>query len=157
MFYAKPSIYFSFSFTIWLIIVSITHLQLIYHFHHTYPEQKKQILLLIIAVIGFIGGVTNFLPMYTDRVYPYGNFLVPVHSIIVTYAILKHQLLDIAIVIKKSIIYSLLIALISIIYSLMIVVSEKFLQGIVGYQSLLISVSSAFLLEAISKPKNFTF
>ncbi len=140
------------SFIIWIGITSAGHLQLMYYYKKCFPEQKKQILALIFAMAGFIGGIMNFLPGFNINIYPYGNFLVPFHSFIITYAILKHQLLDIRLVFKRGIIYSSLIGLISIIYLIIVVSIERGLQGIVGYHSTFTSIITAFLVGVLFFP-----
>ncbi len=140
------------SFLIWITIVGLTHCQLILFYKNSFPMQKKQISLLIFAIVGFIGGISNFLISFNIKIYPYGNFLIPIHSIIITYAILKHHLLNLDIVIKKSIVYSILIALISTIYLLIVVLFEKILQGFFGYKSILVSIVTAFTLGVIFVP-----
>jgi len=145
-FYYHGNILFILSFIFWVIVASSAHILLILFYQQGYPEQKKQIFFLNFAIIGFLGGLMNFFPAFGLDIYPYGNFLIPIHSATVSYAILKHQLLDIAVAIKKGIVYSTLIALISITYLGVVVLSEKILQDIVGYQSMLISVMCAFAL-----------
>jgi len=78
--------------------------------------------------------------------------LVPFYAIILGYAILKHQLLDISIVIKKSVIYSIWVTLISILYLLTVFLLEKFAQGLLGYRSLIISIFTAFGLGLFFVP-----
>lgn len=148
----KTSTLYRFSFIIWLIIVSLAHLRLIYYYRKAYPEQKKQLFYLIGAIIGFIGGTTNFFPYLGIYVYPYGNFLIPLHSFLVSVAILKYQLLDIEIVLKKSIVYSIFIALISIVYLLTVLIMERVLQGAMGYKSTLFSILITFVLGTIIIP-----
>ena len=146
------SLYFAY-FLIWITIVLAAHLKLLSYYRHSYPHQKKQILCLIVAIpIGFGGGALNFLPIFGIDIYPYGNFLVPFYAIILGYAILKHQLLDISIVIKKSVIYSIWVTLISILYLLTVFLLEKFAQGVFGYRSLVISIFTAFGLGLIFVP-----
>ena len=142
------------SFLIWAIVSSLAHILLTLYYKHTHPQQKKQIFCLMLAVIGWLGGLTNFL-LATDisiPFYPYGNFLIPIHSIIVTYAILKHQLLDIVVAIKRSLVYSFLIALITGIYLIIVILSEKILQGIIRYQSVPVSLAAAFILGIVFIP-----
>ena len=74
------------------------------------------------------------------------------HSIIITYAILKHQLLEINIVIKRSIVYSFLITLISLFYLIAVVCIEKFLENFFHYQSPFISIILAFGLGILFVP-----
>jgi signal transduction histidine kinase len=52
--------------------------------------------------VGFFGGITNFLPVYNVNIYPFGNFTIPLYSLIVTYAIIRYRLLDISIAITRS-------------------------------------------------------
>ncbi len=152
-YYTSPSIIFFFSFIIWLIIVSLAHIQLIQFYRNIYPKKREQILLLCIGtIIGFVGGTLNFFPQFTEIIYPYGNFLIPFHSVILMFTILKYQLLDISVVIKKSIAYSILIAIVSISYLLIVVLAERFFQGIIGYSSILVTTFTAFLLGVIFFP-----
>jgi len=151
-YYHSGSTEYLLSFIIWLIIVSVAHLQLIFYYKKSYPDQKRQILTLILSSIGFAGGILNFLPGFNIKIYPYGNFIIIIPSFIITYAILKHQLLDISIVFKRSIAYSLLIFIISSFYLLIIILSEKFLQNITGYNSIYLTVIIAFGLGIIFFP-----
>ena len=63
----------------------------------------------ISSTIGYIGGATNFFPVFGINLYPYGNFLVAIFPIVMTIVILKYHLMDINIIIRKSLIYSLLV------------------------------------------------
>ncbi len=152
-YFSEASTFLSISFAILLAIFSFSHWQLLQFYRHAYPEQKKQILFLFLAtLIGFLGGITNYLPHYKYFVYPYGNFTVTVHSLTVSYAILKYQFLEIEVILRRSLVYSILIGLLSLTYLLIVLLSEKFLQGFIGYHSILISVLTAFLLGIILVP-----
>ncbi|MCX5727137.1 MAG: hypothetical protein NT030_08265, partial [Candidatus Saganbacteria bacterium] len=69
---------------------------------------KNQVNYIFIAsVINYFGGgLMAFLPVFDIKIYPYGMFIVPIYSIMLAYAILRHRLMDIEIVIKKGIVYS---------------------------------------------------
>lgn len=61
--------------------------------------KQKQILYFFLAIfIGFLGGSTNFLPVFEIDVYPILNFIVPLYPIILLYAILKDRILNIKII-----------------------------------------------------------
>lgn len=138
---------------IWIVIVVVAHFKLIIYYKKTYPEEKQSLFYLIAgASIGFIGGTMNFLPTFNLNIYPFGNFAIPIYSAIVTYAILRHQLLEIVVIIRKSIAYSVFLALVSLIYLLIVVLFERLLQGIIGYRSIFISALTAFLLGIIFVP-----
>lgn len=62
-------------------------------------EQKNQIRYIIAGIIfGFIGGATNFFLWYDIPVIPFGNPLVALYPILVTYAIFKHHLMNIKVI-----------------------------------------------------------
>ena len=63
-----------------------------------------------------------------------------------SYAIVKHQLLDIRIVIQKSVVYSMLIACITVAYLVMVLVMERWFQGFVGYRSFVAALLVAVLI-----------
>ena len=62
--------------------------------------------LLLSFVIGYGGGITNFLPTYDIHIYPSGNYFVPFYYALVAYAIVKYRFMDIDIVYKKGTVYS---------------------------------------------------
>lgn len=58
-------------------------------------ERKNQVkYILLMALIGYGGGITNFLPQIA-KVYPFGNYLVIFYIVAITYAITKHKLFDV--------------------------------------------------------------
>ena len=139
-------------FIIWVVLMSAANIQLINYYKTCYPKQKSQAMALLFTSIGFVGGITNFLPTYNNSIYPWGNFTVPIAGIIVTYAILKYQLLDIKVVLKKSIAYSVSILLISMLYLFTVLTIENFLQNFLRYHSNIISAFVAFVIGAIFFP-----
>ena len=126
---------FSLQFLIWGAIVVAAHIELFISYKRSI-NKKQNLIFLIIEAVGFIGGFSNFFGIYNIPFPPIGNFMIALYSIIFTYAILRHQFLNIKIVIKKSIVYTSLLAIISIAYLISVVISERFLQNLVGYQSL---------------------
>ena len=80
---------------------------------------------------------TGFFLAYNINIYPifYQIFGIA-FSIIVSYAILKYQLLDIRIVIGKSLVYSILATIITVAYFVVIYLTENIFRGFIGYKSL---------------------
>ena len=152
IYFMEVSSTYTMSAIIWLSLTLLAHFEFIRYYRVNQIGKKKETLFAFVGILGFLGGTMNFLPFYNIAIYPYGNFSVSVYSIIITYAILKHQLLDIDVVIKKSLAYSFLIALITIFYVLIVLVLEKLLQEFFGYHSILTSIITAVLLVIILVP-----
>jgi signal transduction histidine kinase len=151
-YYHVSTLTFLISFILWTIIVSMSHLQLILYYKICYPGQKSQIRSLILAITGFWGGISNFLPALGLMIYPWGNFLVPIHSIIIFYAIFKDQLLDIKVAIRQSVVYSALATCITIIYLGTVLILEKLLQSTFKYESHINSAIIAFIIGMLLMP-----
>ena len=80
------------------------------------------------------------------------DLLVPIFVIIMTYAILRHQLIDIRLVFRRSLVYSLLVTCITSIYLVMVLIMEKWFQGFLGYRSVFATGVVAFLIAIFFNP-----
>jgi signal transduction histidine kinase len=90
-------------FFIWVTLVVWGHVELFMHYRKISGIKKNQILYFFTGtLVGFLGGTTNFFPMFKIDIYPFGNFTIPLYCIIVTYAILKYRLMDIKVAITRS-------------------------------------------------------
>lgn len=71
------------------------------------------------TLFGYVGGSSNYLPVFNIHLYPFnpfGTYAVPIYSIIVTYAIIKYRLMDINIAIGKLATYLFLLVILSGVY-----------------------------------------
>ena len=69
--------------------------------------KKSQIKYLLFAIIvGFGGGITNFLPQLVG-IYPFGSYFVILYVIFISYAVLKHHLFDIRVIATELLTFSL--------------------------------------------------
>jgi|CXWL01.1.fsa_nt_gi signal transduction histidine kinase len=135
----------------WIFTVWIAHFDLYVNYKKSEKKLRKQLYFLCLASIGFLAGLSNFLPGWNISVYPYGNFFIPIHACVVGYAIFKYQLLDIEIY-KKGFVYSILLTSISIFYLLSVVCLEKLIQNSIGYRSPTSSIIIAFILGLLFIP-----
>lgn len=144
---------FTISFIWWLILFTISNVQLYLHYKKTYsPKGSYLIFMIVINFIGYTGGIFNFLPAYGFNLYPWGNFIANAPGIAISYAILRHQFLDIQVVYKRSFAYSILILLGALIYFIVILISEKIIQDFWGYKSFTVTIFAAFTIGIVFFP-----
>ena len=79
-------------------------------------EKRRQSYLLAAFGIGFFGFI-DWLPNYFPQFYPMAFLLSSTWVIIIAYAIVKHNLMDIEVIIRKGIIYSLLVSSVAAFYA----------------------------------------
>lgn len=96
--------------------------------------------------------MSTFLLVYGVPFDPIPSMFTPIYAAFITYAILKHQLMDIRIVFRRSVVYSVLIAIMTGTYLVAVVIIEKAFQGFFGYRSLLASGFVAFLIAVFFNP-----
>ena len=94
----------------------------------------------------------DFLPVYGVAFNPIPSLFTSIYALVATYAILKHQLMDIRIVIRRSVVYSILIACITATYLVMVLVMEKAFQGFLGYRSIFATAFVGFLIAIFFNP-----
>src|SRR5262249_45144918 len=115
--------------------------------------KREQIKYLVFGtIVGFCGGATTYLSVYDVPVFPYGVYLVPVYIVTVSYAIFKHQLMDISLVIKKTLLYSLISAALACVYVGTITVFAQLLESRHGSASAFSSALAAIFITLLFNP-----
>lgn len=110
-------------------------------------RRKQQIRYIFIGmVIGYIGGSSNYLLFFKFPIPPYLNVVGFIYVAMFAFAILKYKLLDIEVIIKRGLVYSILAGVVTAIFFTILLVTEKFFQGLVGYQSLIVTVIVGFII-----------
>ena len=152
-FVQSSSLIFNLCLQIWMFFAILGHIELIRYYKTAPVEARNKTLYFFWSMlIGFTGGSLNLLPIAGINVYPYGNFSIPLYCAIVAYAFLKHKLTDSNIIIRKGLVYSILTAIITIIYLIVILLFERLLQGLVGYNSFIVSIFAAMLIAIFFIP-----
>jgi len=109
----------------------------------------------LFAFVIFLIGVMDYLPKlytFTIDIIPIGNIAVIIFASINSYAILKHNLLDLNIAIRKGLIYSILVTFITIFYFIFIFLAENIFRGLIGYRSIPLALVIVILLMLLFQP-----
>jgi len=114
--------------------------------------QNRHKYMILGSSIGWLGTHGDYFSSIFNNFYPYLNILLAFFPIVITYAIIRHQLLDIKFVIKKSIVYVSLFTLISISYLSLVLISERYLSHYLQLQSTNINMIMAFFLGLLFLP-----
>ena len=110
-------------------------------------RSRMQYLLLGVTVV-VLGSIANFVP----RLQPYPVDVVAniVNALIIAYAILRYQLLDIRVVIRKGILYSIPTAIIGTTYFLVLYLAITLFHALTG--QILLSLATAAVTALVAQP-----
>ncbi|NVL89407.1 MAG: GAF domain-containing protein [Desulfobacterales bacterium] len=116
------------------------------------PDRKNKTKYIILG-LGVAAVMTHFdlLPLAGIGFYPLGNLaFIPI--LLLGFAILRHDLLDIEIAVQKGLIYSLLTGLLTGSYALMIILFNQAFKGIGRSGSILFAVFSFLVIVFVFEP-----
>jgi len=130
-----PGIVFPFFVLYFFTSVIYSFYIIIQEYKYSFGVRRQQLKFIIIAsVIGFSGGATNYLLVFDIIDFPpIGNYFITLYLFILSYAIIKHRLMDINIVLKKGTTYVILLLLLFIPSFLLILLGQKIFYGKVNY------------------------
>jgi signal transduction histidine kinase len=152
-YYIKPTILYYVFFCIWALIALAGILNYVFSYYRFTGIKKIQIKYFIFATIfGFSGGLMNFLPVFHIDIFPYGNLLVPLFPIVVTYAILRYRLMDINLIIKKGMVYSISAGILTSFFVVLVITMTKFLSDEAGIASFTITIIAALIIAVLFNP-----
>jgi signal transduction histidine kinase len=103
-YYARAGLIYPIYLIWWISLVIISHIDMLRVMNKVSLEKQNQIRYFFLGVsIGFSGGCCCYFPNFGIDIYPWGNFLVTVYPIIMTYAILKYNLMDVRLFIRRAV------------------------------------------------------
>ena len=145
--YGIPGPVFPFFVISFVSIIGYSHHILLKYFRKSEGQKRNQIRYLLFAtIIGFLGGVSTFLPSFNLEVFPFGFYLISTYVFIISYAIAKHRLMDINVVFKKGTTYTFLLALLFVPSFLIILLSQQLFFDKISYLFSIVIVALLFLI-----------
>ncbi len=112
---------------IWVSIIILAVVESFRLFISSQGRMRRQYSYLLTGfIVGFFGGILNVLPFFGYNVFPIGNVFLCIYCVLVTYAILRHQLFDIEIIIKKTLVFAGIFACIYAVFSIFALLGQVF-------------------------------
>jgi hypothetical protein len=130
--------------------VILPHLLIIADWKKLAFKRRRQIQYVFTATsVGFLGGMTNHFLWYGIPIPPFGNIGVSLCVVLLAYAIIKHQLMEIEVIVRKTVVFAglfgFVVATVSSVVYLLNTMLGRFL-GINETLSTVIAIVTAMLL-----------
>ena len=120
----------------------------------TEPLRRTQIIYMLIAVMmGWVSCGTLIAVIYNIKITPI-LILLPLYSILTTYAIVRHRLLDIEVIVKRTLQFAGLVAAVVGVVSLVAFVSQDLLAHFIAIPKWLSNVLAAAIIAGLYGPLN---
>jgi|WetSurMetagenome_2_1015567.scaffolds.fasta_scaffold01501_13 signal transduction histidine kinase len=101
-----PGLAFHIFLPLWILYAVYSIYLLLHRYQHSKGAIKYQIKYITIGtIIGYVGGLTNYLLWYRIPIPPVGNISASIYLLFVAYAIIRYRFMDIRIVVRKFFIY----------------------------------------------------
>jgi hypothetical protein len=141
---------YSWCFTILLVMA---HYKLIAGLADIKGSKSVQIrYVLLSSLVGFGGSTTTFPLVFGIPMYPFGVPLIPLYPLLLSYAIVKHRLMDISIIIRRTLVYSTVMGILTGIYLGTITLFTHLFEGLAGARTIFSSAVAAALITICFQP-----
>ncbi len=154
LYYNEINLLYLMAVLFYLFFVILSFRELTKFLRKTYGQKRTQTLYIIFGFLpGFIGATSSFLPIFKiDLFYPFGNFGITAYCIILTYAILRHSLMDIHLVFKKTVTYSLAAGLLTGFFIVIVLAITNLFSKFAHTGSLKINIFAALVIALLFNP-----
>jgi signal transduction histidine kinase len=127
---------------------------LIFYFKTSSLKRLQVTYVFVATLVGVVGGLTTFIPAFFPSMYPVGTYFLPVYCIIITYAILRHRLLDIEVIIKKTLVFTGVVVAAVCTISLPVSIIQIFVGKVIGLSPIRLTVIGIVTTALIYRPVN---
>lgn len=132
IYFIEANLSYTIGLIFYLFFVILSYIELVKFLRHVKDSKRTHTLYNIFGfMFGFLGASATFLPTFgIDVLYPFGNFGITIYAFILTYAIFKHQLMDLTVIIKKTFTYSLVLLMLITPCFFVVIMTKRYLpQG----------------------------
>lgn len=152
-YYGVPGKYFILYFIWWFFVFSLS-LAILIRLRRSFDKHKQnQISYTFVAIaIGAIGGTLNHLPVFGINLYPWSNFAIPFYPMIMSIAIIRHQLMDIEVVIRRATVFAGLFAFVYGVFTVVTVVGQEFFRNNLGWNQWVAMVPTVVIITFALRP-----
>ncbi|MBI4971753.1 MAG: hypothetical protein HZC17_07955 [Candidatus Omnitrophica bacterium] len=117
--------------------------------------QKKQIGFFFLAnLLGYMGGVGCFLPVYglSFFPFPYGSYGVALFSIVTAYTVLRHRWLDIEVILRKTVVFAGLFAVVFAVIFFFGIIFQNLISNYIGLPPGIATAMAVIIAVLIYEP-----
>lgn len=141
---------FFFYFT--LLLATQIYIQVLFVRNNPKGKRLTQVWYVLVGYIIITLASFDFLPNYKINYYPVGFLFALFFTSTISYAIIKHELMDIKVVIRKSLIYSSLITSLTLLNLAVVLLCESYFRKVFVYQSYQSSFTIALIIAILIMP-----
>ncbi|MFH1878245.1 MAG: ATP-binding protein [Candidatus Omnitrophota bacterium] len=151
--FSSPGILYNIFYVLFYLILNLySYLLLFKKIKFAVGLERTQILYFIVgSAIGWIGSEGCFPVGWGVNFYPVSNFFTALYPIILGYAIVRHQLLDIEIIVKKTLVFAGLFVASYLVFSSFIYVGSIFFENIIQNRWIAL-IPSVFVIVLMLRP-----
>jgi len=113
-------------------------------------ERNRILYLLLGSLMVMLGTFSNLIPSL--KPYPVDIIANIINALLIAYAILRYQLLDITVVVRKGLLYSIPTAIIGAGYFLLISLTMRLFHAFASFQIFLLSLIVAIITAMVAQP-----
>lgn len=131
--FATPGFAYPFAVFFFFAITAYGLYELFKEYLHSSGARRNQMKYLVwSSLVGYIGGGANFLLVFDINIpflNPFGTYSLPVYVAATTYAIIRHQLMEIEVVVKKTLIFASLFAIVFGVFMGITLLTQELIAG----------------------------
>jgi signal transduction histidine kinase len=149
-YWLKPGILYPLFIIFFLSCISYAHYLMVRAYRSALAHKRNKIKYMFLgSFIAFIGGLTTFPLAFNIKIYPFGTYLIALYPIIVSYAIVRHQLMEIEVIIKKTVVFA---GMFTFVLGVVVAVAMLVAQLLGGANTLLSLAISALIITFTLRP-----